>query len=273
MTRQTNNPRNTQQMDEAAMRELVANIRDQLAQLSDRMDVSEARLKEQMAASEAQAEERRQMQMLTRQLTNLSVQQSNPSLQQRNLDMQRQRNLDPQLQRNLDLQQRTQQPVPSLHQTNLDLLQRMQQLNSSLQRTNPSLQQTNLDLQRQRNLDLQQRMQQTNLDLQQRMNLAETQRQRTAAGFRNLDRRAQNTVTLHAHRLMATATPGRLAPLVSLVTGREIEGFPATFDDIAQINENDARRILADLEVATDGLSTAEMRDKIRSQVHYGGGQ
>ncbi|KAL6798670.1 hypothetical protein J3E68DRAFT_296369 [Trichoderma sp. SZMC 28012] len=248
MTRQTNNPRNSQQMDEAAMRELVANIRDQLAQLSDRMDVSEARLKEQMAASEAQAEERRQMQMLTRQLTNLSVQQSNPSLQQRNLDMQRQRNLDPQLQRNWDLQQRTQQPNLSLHQTNLDL-------------------------QRQTNLDLQQRMQQTNLDLQQRMNLAETQRQRTAAGFRNLDRRAQNTVALHGHRLMATATPGRLAPLVSLVTGREIEGFPATFDDIAQINENDARRILADLEVATDGLSTAEMRDKIRSQVHYGGGQ
>ncbi|KAL6819475.1 hypothetical protein J3E69DRAFT_66838 [Trichoderma sp. SZMC 28015] len=170
MTRQTNNPRNTQQMDEATLRELVANIRGQLARLSDRMDVSEAR-----------EEERRRM--------------------------------------------------------------LRQQQNSARQ--------------------------QQNLDLQRRRNLAEAQI-RTAALNTNSHYRLQNTVALRGHRLLATATlGGGLLPLVSLSTGRAIEGFPATFDDIAQINENDARRILAALEVATDGLSTAEMRDLIRSQVHY----
>ncbi|PTB52652.1 hypothetical protein M431DRAFT_7177 [Trichoderma harzianum CBS 226.95] len=208
MTRQINNPRNTQQMDEATLaniRDLLANIRDQLAQLANRMDASEARA---------------EMQMLTTQLRNLSVQQSNPSLQR---------------------------TIPSLLQTNLDLQQKMQNPNLSLQRTNPSLEQWNIALQQQRNM-------------------AQAQQRRRAALRINQDRRAQNTITLHGHRLMATATPGRLAPLVSLSTEREIEGFPATFDDIAQING----KILAALEVATDGLSTAEMRDKIRSQVHYG---
>ncbi|KAL7793423.1 hypothetical protein V8C43DRAFT_45209 [Trichoderma afarasin] len=213
MTQQPDNPRNTQQMNEAAIKELanirdlLANVRDQLAQIANRMTTSEAR-----------AEERMQMQMLTRQLTNLSVQ----------------------------------QPNLSLHQTNLDLLQRMQQLNSSLQRTNPSLQQTNLDLQ-----------------LQRQMNMAQVQQLRIRALTINQGLRAQNTTAWCGGRPGGPFTPGRLAPLVSLSTGREIEGFPATFNDIAQINESDARRILAALEVATDGLSTAGMRDLIRSQVHY----
>ncbi|KAH0522288.1 hypothetical protein TsFJ059_006157 [Trichoderma semiorbis] len=180
--------------------------------------------------------------MLRQQLMNLSVQQSIPSVQQSIPSVQQS---IPSVQQSIPS---VKQSIPSLLQTNLDLQQKMQQSIPPLQQPNPSLQ---LALQRQRDM-------------------AETQQRRRAALTINQGRRAQNTTALHGHRLMATATPGRLAPLVSLSTGREIEGFPATFDDLAQINENDARRILAALEVATDGLSTAEIRDKIRSQVYYG---
>ncbi|QYT05777.1 hypothetical protein H0G86_012659 [Trichoderma simmonsii] len=192
-----------------------------------------AQIANRMAASEARAEERMEMQMLRQQLMNLSVQQSTPSVQQSSPFVQQ--SIPPLLQMNLDLQQRMQQPIPPL------------------QRMNHSLEQWTLNLQRQRDM-------------------AETQQRRRVALNANQSRRAQNTMAWYSGRPGGPFTPGRLAPFVSLVTGREIEGFPATFDDIAQINENDARRILADLEVATDGLSTAEMRDKIRSQVYYGHG-
>ncbi|KAL6795754.1 hypothetical protein GGI42DRAFT_124061 [Trichoderma sp. SZMC 28013] len=114
----------------------------------------------------------------------------------------------------------------------------LQQANPSPQRRNPFLQQANLDL---------------------------AQRQRTTALMINQGRRYQNTVAWRSYHARGVDTV--LLPFVSLSTGLDIEGFPATIGDIAQINENDARRILAALEVTTDGLNTAEMRDLIRSQV------
>ncbi|KAL7962476.1 hypothetical protein V8C34DRAFT_184875 [Trichoderma compactum] len=84
----------------------------------------------------------------------------------------------------------------------------------------------------------------------------------------NQGRRWQNTAAWRSYRGRGV-DPG-LLPFVSLSTGLDIEGFPATMGEIAQVNENEAQRILAALEITTHGLSTAEMRDLIRSHVVYG---
>ncbi|KKP07430.1 hypothetical protein THAR02_00492 [Trichoderma harzianum] len=52
-------------------------------------------------------------------------------------------------------------------------------------------------------------------------------------------------------------------------TGADIERFPRTYGDIGLLDENDARRILTDLEIGFDGCTLAEMQDLIRFYVVY----
>ncbi|KAK0766928.1 hypothetical protein N5P37_000658 [Trichoderma harzianum] len=108
-------------------------------------------------------------------------------------------------------------------------------------------------------------LQQINMALD-RTARAEQQQRRTTALVINQQRRAQNTSTwLCCRKLFIT----HLVPLCSQTTGADIERFPRTYGDIGLLDENDARRILTDLEISAHDCTLAEMQDLIRFYVVY----
>ncbi|KAL5085400.1 hypothetical protein Trisim1_010625 [Trichoderma cf. simile WF8] len=76
-----------------------------------------------------------------------------------------------------------------------------------------------------------------------------------AARGRNADRRKYNG-------LMGSffGTNVRLAPLADLRTGKDIERFPTTAEEISALDGNESRRILEALKLPTEGVPLIVMR-------------
>ncbi|KAI1175562.1 hypothetical protein F4777DRAFT_578874 [Nemania sp. FL0916] len=60
---------------------------------------------------------------------------------------------------------------------------------------------------------------------------------------------------------------GELAPLVYLITGIAIPGFPTTTEALQSITKSHACMILSELGIAVDGLSLNAMKETIRNQL------